>query len=118
VHPVADGADHVPALYERGARVEAHGSSPVYERLALAVAGDDAAQALLARLEPARRQPNLLFGAMRWLGAAVTSPGSESGGGSASVDPRAGAPAPALLHQREAEWNGAGVDQDPTVRPA
>ena len=71
MRPVADGADHVPALYERWARVEAHGSSPVYERLALAVAGDGAAQALLARLEPARRQPNLLFGAMRSLGAPV-----------------------------------------------
>lgn len=71
MRPVGEDADHVPSLYRRWAREEARGSSPIYERLALAVAEDEAAQALLNRLEPARRQPNLLFGAMRLLGGPV-----------------------------------------------
>jgi hypothetical protein len=61
-------------VYRAWARVEAHGSSPIYERLALAVADDAAALQLLSRVEPAKRQPNLLFGAMRWHGAVVDDP--------------------------------------------
>ena len=53
-------------LYQEWARVEAHGSSIIYERLALAVAEDPAILEFLSKVEPAKRQPNLLFGAMRW----------------------------------------------------
>lgn len=60
--------------YQEWARVEAHGSSPIYERLALAVAQDPAALALLSEVEPVKRQPNLLFGALRWHDVNVEDP--------------------------------------------
>jgi prepilin-type processing-associated H-X9-DG protein len=47
--------------------VEAHGRSPAYEALSLAVAGDAGILAFLATLPPAKRQPNLLFAAARYL---------------------------------------------------
>jgi hypothetical protein len=61
-------------LYRRWARVAAQNLSPTYERLALAVAGDDAVVALLEKVEIGRRQPNLLFGALRWYGVPVEDP--------------------------------------------
>ncbi|MEV0383415.1 DUF2332 domain-containing protein [Nonomuraea sp. NPDC050643] len=51
--------------YRRFASVEARGASPLYQRLALGVAGDDELLGLLAGLPPAKRQPNLLFAAGR-----------------------------------------------------
>jgi hypothetical protein len=48
--------------------------SPAYERLALAVAEDDAVLALLEKVEIGKRQPNLLFGALRWYGVLVEDP--------------------------------------------
>jgi hypothetical protein len=53
---------------------EARGVSPVYERLSLAVSGDDALLALLDTLPPGKRQPNLLFGVVRLLGGPVEDP--------------------------------------------
>ncbi|WP_320064603.1 DUF2332 domain-containing protein [Micromonospora sp. RTGN7] len=53
---------------------EARGVSPAYERLALAVARDAALLALLGTLPPAARQPNLLFGVVRFLGGPVEDP--------------------------------------------
>ncbi len=53
--------------YRRFARLEAAGRSPAYERLAEAVAGDEKMLEFLARLPPAKRQPNLLFAAARHL---------------------------------------------------
>src|SRR5580692_10879090 len=53
--------------YRRFARDEAAGRSPSYERLAYAVAGDDVILPFLANLPPAKRQPNLLFAAARFL---------------------------------------------------
>jgi len=61
-------------LYREWAQVEAHGSSPIYERLALAVAEDSAALEFLSKVEPAKRQPNLLFGALRWHNVTVEDP--------------------------------------------
>ncbi|MBC3762015.1 DUF2332 domain-containing protein [Quadrisphaera sp. RL12-1S] len=58
------------------ARLEAAGSSRVYERLALAVQADDAAVALLCALPAGKAQPNLLFGALRWHGVPVDAPGA------------------------------------------
>lgn len=60
--------------YRRWAQTEARGSSGIYERLALAVAEDAAALALLELMEPAKRQPNLLFGALRWNDVDVADP--------------------------------------------
>ncbi|MBG6102973.1 hypothetical protein IW249_003387 [Micromonospora vinacea] len=58
---------------EFGSR-EARGVSPTYERLSQAVARDDDLLTLLDRLPPAKRQPNLLFGVVRWLGGPVNDP--------------------------------------------
>jgi len=46
---------------------EARGRSPAYERLAAAVAGDPVVLGFLGSLPPAKRQPNLLFAAARYL---------------------------------------------------
>jgi hypothetical protein len=64
---VSEAAD----LYRKWAREAVRGSSPTYERLALAVAEDDAVLRLLESVESGKRQPNLLFGALRWHGAPV-----------------------------------------------
>jgi len=48
-------------------RQEARGRSRAYEILAAEVAGDPAVLAFLAALPPAKRQPNLLFAAARYL---------------------------------------------------
>jgi hypothetical protein len=53
---------------------EARAVSPAYERLSLAVARDEELLALLGTLPPAKRQPNLLFGVVRWLGGPVGEP--------------------------------------------
>ncbi len=66
--PAAD----IRTRYDRFARVEAAGSSPSYQRLALAVAADEVAVDLIGRAEPAQRQPNLVFGVLRWHGVDVT----------------------------------------------
>jgi len=60
--------------YRRWARVEARHSSPTYERLALAVAGDPELLQLLGTVPALRRQPNLLFGALRWHDAPIKDP--------------------------------------------
>ncbi|MEU8170792.1 DUF2332 domain-containing protein [Micromonospora sp. NPDC049004] len=60
--------------YVEFARREAHGVSPTYERLSDAVAHDGVLLALLDTLPPAKRQPNLLFGVVRWLGGPVDDP--------------------------------------------
>ncbi len=51
----------------RGAR----GVSPIYERLSLAISHDDELLALLGTLAPAKQQPNLLLGVVRFLGGPV-----------------------------------------------
>ena len=48
-------------------RQEARGRSRAYEALAAEVAGDPAVLTFLAALPPAKRQPNLLFAAARYL---------------------------------------------------
>ncbi len=60
--------------YRRWARVEARHSSPTYERLALAVTGDPELLQLLGTVPALRRQPNLLFGALRWHDAPIQDP--------------------------------------------
>jgi hypothetical protein len=60
--------------YAEFAAREARGSSPAYERLSVAVSRDRAMLARLDRLPLAKRQPNLLFAAVRFLGGPVGDP--------------------------------------------
>ncbi|MFI6155176.1 DUF2332 domain-containing protein [Kitasatospora sp. NPDC051170] len=62
----------VEGLYRRFAVNEAHGNSAAYEDLAERLAGDGRLIELLEQLPEAKRQPNLLFGAVRFLGGPVT----------------------------------------------
>ncbi len=64
----------IAANYAEFAAREARGVSPAYERLSLAVSRDDEVLALLGTLPPAKRQPNLLFGVVRFLGGPVEDP--------------------------------------------
>ncbi|WP_307798282.1 DUF2332 domain-containing protein [Actinoplanes flavus] len=61
-------------IYGEFAAREAAGESPAYENLAVAVSRDARLIGLLDTLPPAKRQPNLLFAAGRFLGAPVTDP--------------------------------------------
>ncbi|MFD0662018.1 DUF2332 domain-containing protein [Thermocatellispora tengchongensis] len=54
--------------YRRFAESEVRGHSAVYEAVALGVAGDDTLLGLIDTLPPAKRQPNLLLAAVRFLG--------------------------------------------------
>ncbi len=54
--------------YARFARVEARGSSPLYQSLTLGVSKDPEVLALLERVEPPKRQPNLLLASVLYLG--------------------------------------------------
>lgn len=78
LHRVADSSDTWLVIgheaqrstaenYRRFAELEARGRSPVYERWAAAVAADADVLHFLDRLPPSKRQPNLLFAAVRWL---------------------------------------------------
>jgi hypothetical protein len=77
---LAVGCDHwgttVAAIYAEFAAREAHGVSPAYERLALAVSRDNEVLGLLGTLPPPKWQPNLLFGVARLLGGPVDDPGA------------------------------------------
>ncbi|WP_436533777.1 DUF2332 domain-containing protein [Actinoplanes sp. HUAS TT8] len=53
---------------------EAHGTSPVYERLSYQVASDADLLDRLATLPAPKQQPNLLFAVVRLLGGPVTDP--------------------------------------------
>ncbi|WP_426403529.1 DUF2332 domain-containing protein [Streptomyces sp. R-07] len=57
--------------YRRFATMEARGHSPTYERLTAAIAGDPDLLALIDQLPTARRQPNLLLAAVRFLDGPV-----------------------------------------------
>lgn len=54
--------------YRRFAEFEARGSSPQYERLATAIADHTALLEWLSQFPPVKRQPNLLFASVRFLG--------------------------------------------------
>jgi hypothetical protein len=73
-HDPASSAQ-VARLYERFGTVEARDVSPVYEALALGVAGDSAVRDLIAELPAPKRQPNLVFSASLHLGAPVNDYG-------------------------------------------
>jgi hypothetical protein len=70
-----DDAAEIAEGYRAFARQEARGRSPAYESLAESVAGDPALVSFVASLPYAKRQPNLLFAAARYLlGAAPGLP--------------------------------------------
>ncbi|SDJ59159.1 hypothetical protein SAMN05421874_102334 [Nonomuraea maritima] len=54
--------------YRAFGEMEARGHSPSYERLCVGVAADAELLAVIDTLPPAKRQPNLLLGAVRFLG--------------------------------------------------
>ena len=63
--PNADALSKIARRYQRFATTEARGSSPIYEQLALAVAGSAELLAFLASLPFERQQPNLFLAAVR-----------------------------------------------------
>lgn len=67
-------APDIAGLYRRFAEIEARGSSSTYERLCLAVSEHAAMLRFLSALPRGKRQPNLLLGALRLLGADVGDP--------------------------------------------
>ncbi len=62
-----EGQERVAAAYRRFAQAEARGRSPLYEALALGVAGDPDVLGFLLTLPRPKRQPNLLLAAVRHL---------------------------------------------------
>src|SRR5579875_1396791 len=70
------GGGLTAANFIRFARVEATGKSPAYAVLAEAVAHDGAILDFLDGLPPAKRQPNLLFAAARFLLEGPVDPAS------------------------------------------
>jgi hypothetical protein len=70
----------------RFARIEARGSSPLYEEWAQAVAADPATLELISTLPEQKQQPNLVLAAARFAGAPV-------------------APAGPFLHWLRTHWN-------------
>jgi hypothetical protein len=62
-----DPVASVARTYRVFARGEARGRSPAYESLAESVADDAAVAGFVASLPPAKRQPNLVFAAARYL---------------------------------------------------
>ncbi len=60
-------ARELAAEFTRFATLETRGSSPLYERLALAVAQDEELLALAAKGRPEQPAPNLLFAAVHYL---------------------------------------------------
>ena len=61
-------------LYAEFGKREAHGVSPTYERLSLAISHDDELLARLSTLPATKRQPNLLYAVIRFLGGPVDEP--------------------------------------------
>jgi len=68
------GRVEISQWYRDFAEQEARGRSATYERLALAVADDDELLRHLSALPEPKRQPNLLFASVRYLGGPVSDP--------------------------------------------
>ena len=69
-----DNRDRIAGGYRRFAEVEAAEASPLYARLALGVAVDPEVLDFLAGLPTGKRQPNLLFAAVRFLSGLPSGP--------------------------------------------
>ncbi|YAL84007.1 DUF2332 domain-containing protein [Dermacoccaceae bacterium W4C1] len=69
-----DGIDaDISAAYRQFAQAQAAGYCPPYEEIATAIAGDSDTLQWLATLPQAKQQPNLLLGAVSYLGGPVQS---------------------------------------------
>jgi hypothetical protein len=67
--------DNIAKRYRLFAEREVRGRSPLYEMLATRIAGDEAVLSFLSALPEIKQQPNLLFGAIKYLfGAAPDWP--------------------------------------------
>lgn len=71
MHGIPRTDDALAQTYRDFALLEAAGRSPSYERLCLGVAADAEVLGLIGALPLAKRQPNLLLGAVRLLGGPV-----------------------------------------------
>src|SRR5437588_10405258 len=71
----SDVRSQVATRYRRFARFGAAGRSPVYERIANAVAEDVQILDWLAAMPEPKQQPNLLLGAVRFLYGTPEGPG-------------------------------------------
>lgn len=69
-----DAPNHTAALYDQYARTWFTGHSPVYADWAAHVAATPQLAGLIATLPPAKRQPNLVFAATRFLGCPDADP--------------------------------------------
>jgi hypothetical protein len=74
MNPKSEGLEDTEAQYLLFVERQARGSSLVYERLCLALLEDSTVMLLLSGLSSNNRQPNLLFGALRWYNAPVEDP--------------------------------------------
>jgi hypothetical protein len=72
--PCHDAAMSTAVRYAEFAAREARGSSAAYENLSVAVSRDAGLIARLDTLPPAKRQPNLLYAVVRYLGGPLTEP--------------------------------------------
>ena len=66
-HDAVRNFAEIASLYRRFAETEAHGRSPLYEQLALEIAGDESTLQFLSAFPRAKQQPNLLFAAVRYV---------------------------------------------------
>jgi hypothetical protein len=74
MNPKSEDLEDTEAQYLLFVEQQAKGSSPVYERLCLAILKDSTVLQLLSGLPSNNRQPNLLFGALRWCYVPVEDP--------------------------------------------
>jgi hypothetical protein len=72
--PASMQRDEIAARYRSFAKLEAAGRSPLYARIAMAVAEDQEVVELLASMPPAKRQPNLLLAVVRYLYGSPSEP--------------------------------------------
>ncbi|MEO9134630.1 MAG: DUF2332 domain-containing protein [Jatrophihabitantaceae bacterium] len=78
---IGSQGDTTARRYRLMAERETRGISPSYEAICLGVAGDAELLARLDALPPPKRQPNLLLGAVRFLGGGAAASAGMSGGG-------------------------------------
>lgn len=67
-------ADATAADFRRWAEADAHGRSPLYERLAVDLSQDDRVMTLLQLVSSKQRKPALLFGLLRMHGVPIDRP--------------------------------------------
>jgi hypothetical protein len=70
--PVSPTTGEIAAAYQRFATVEATGRSRIYADIARRISRDERCLSFLSALPPAKRQPNLLFGAVQLVTGPIT----------------------------------------------